>query len=155
MYFFNNLRSMPILIALGFYKLLPNKDFLFEILIGYAIESTTSVIAMLSLQFNNNSAIDGSLTWLQTTSLSLRLISCLMFVFEVLIVGWECLITYRMRDSNIKRYKRLSDLQRCELYGPRHAKVSLITVITFLIMLILGVALIPERECPLAAKGET
>jgi len=44
-----NLRGMPIFIAFGFYKLLPNKDFQCEIIVGYVVEMITSLIPMLSV----------------------------------------------------------------------------------------------------------
>ena len=55
---------MPVFIALGFYKLLPNKDFRCEIMVGYLVEIFTSVLPMLSVQVMNNSATVGALTWL-------------------------------------------------------------------------------------------
>ena len=145
---------MPIFIGFGFYKLLPNKDFRCEILVGYAIETITSTIPMLSVQFNNNSSIVGSLTWLQVTALSLRIVSCLFFVIEVVIFAWESLITYKMRNTNIKRYSRLSDRQRVEKYGSRHAKIALVSIIAFTILVVIGALAIPGRKCPVDAEGE-
>ena len=153
LYMFNNLRGMPVLIGLGFYKLLPNKDFRCEILIGYAIEATTSTIAMLSVQFNNNSSTVGSLTWIQVTSLSLRFLSILLFIFELVIFGWESLINFKMRNTNIRRYKRLSTQQRVEVYGNRHAKITLGGLIVSSIIIIFGIILVPGRECLPSVEG--
>ena len=103
-----NLRGMPILIALGFYKLLPNKDFRSEILLGYIVEIITSLLPMLSVQVMNNSAMVGSLTWLKVTSLTFRIVSLLLFIIEAVIFIWESFINFKMRDTNIRRYKKLT-----------------------------------------------
>ena len=93
---------MPIFIALGFYKIMPNKDFRCEIMVGYIIESMTSTIPMLGAQIMNNSATVGSLTWLQVTSLSLRIGSLLIFIIEAIIFLWESFIYFKMRKTNIR-----------------------------------------------------
>lgn len=59
-----------------------------------------------------------------------------------------------MRNTNIKRYKRLSDQQRVEVYGTRHAKIALVSLIAFTIMVVVGALAIPGRMCPVAAEGE-
>lgn len=144
---------MPIFIAFGFYKILPNKDFRCEIFLGYVIEVITSVIPMLSVQWNNNASTPGSLTWLQVTALTFRIISVLFFLVEIVIFGWESLINYKMRDTNIKRYRRLTDKKRIEEYGPSHSKISLIAIILTSAMLLLGGFLLPGRECLPAGDG--
>lgn len=99
---FRNLRGMPLFIALGFYKLLPNKDFRCEIIIGYVVEVFTSLLPMMSVQVMNNSAMEGSLTWLQATSLTLRIISLLLFGIEILIFLWESFTNFKNRDSHLR-----------------------------------------------------
>ena len=142
-----NLRGMPIFIALGFYKLLPYKDFQCEIIVGYVIEVITSVLPMLSLQVMNNSENPGHLTWLQVTNMSFRITSLLLLLVEAVIFTWDSYMNYKMRDTNIRQYKKLSEQQRVEVYGPRHSKVATIGVITSLIMLFLGSMFISRRTC--------
>lgn len=145
---------MVIFIGLGFYRLLPFKDFQCEIMIGYAIEIGSSTFAMMSVQYKNNSDISGSLTWLQVTSLSLRILSCLFILIEIVIIAWDSLITYKMRNTNIKRYKRLSDQKRVETYGPKHAKIAMVSIIVFMVLTLLGATAISGRECPISPEGE-
>ena len=59
-----------------------------------------------------------------------------------------------MRNTNIKRYKTLSEKLRVEMYGPRYAKIALISLVAFTIMILLGALTIPGRECPVVAEGE-
>ena len=100
---------MPVFIALGFYKLLPNKDFRCEIIIGYCVEVFTSLFTMLSVQVMNNSETSGRLTWLQVTSLSFRISSLLLFGPELIIFIWESFINFKMRNTNFRKYKRLTE----------------------------------------------
>lgn len=144
---FRNLRGMPVFIALGFYKLLPNKDFRCEIILGYVIEVFTSLLPMMSVQVMNNSKMEGSLTWIQATSLSLRIFSLILFGVEILIFLWESFTNFKMRDSQLRQYKRLSDQQRVEAYGQRHSKVATIGVISSLIIIFLGSLFISRRNC--------
>ena len=145
---------MPVFIALGFYKLLPNKDFRCEIIVGYVVEVFTSLLPMMSVQVMNNSAMEGSLTWLQATSLTLRIISLLLFGVEILIFLWESFTNFKMRDSNLRQYKRLSDQQRVQTYGSRHSKIATIGLISSLVIIFLGSMFISRRNCLPTKPGE-
>jgi hypothetical protein len=100
---------MPIFIAFGFYKLLPNKDFRCEIIVGYVVEAITSLIPMLTVQVMNNSESPGALTWLQVTNMTFRLTSLLLFFIEVGIFLWDSYMNFKMRNTNIRQYKKLSE----------------------------------------------
>lgn len=52
--FFSNLAGIPILTTFGLYRLLPPRDFLKEITIGYVLEITTAIIPMMVIQWENN-----------------------------------------------------------------------------------------------------
>lgn len=150
-----NLRGMPVFIALGFYKLLPNKDFRCEIIIGYCVEVFTSLFTILSVQVMNNSETSGRLTWLQVTSLSFRISSLLLFGPELIIFIWESFINFKMRNTNFRKYKRLTEQQRVEVYGVRHAKVATIGLISSLIIIFLGSMFIPRRHCETSQLTQT
>lgn len=52
--FFSNLAGIPILTTFGLFRLLPLRDFLREICIGYVLEITTATIPMMLIQWENN-----------------------------------------------------------------------------------------------------
>ena len=146
---------MPIFIALGFYKILPNKDFRCEIIVGYIVELMTSTVPMLGAQVMNNSATVGSLTWLQVTSLSLRIASLLIFIIEAIIFLWESFINFKMRKTNIRQYKRLTDQQRVEVYGRKHAKIATLGLFASLLVIFFGSILISRRACAPVKEGQS
>lgn len=102
---------------------------------------------MLSVQVMNNSENPGHLTWLQVTNMSFRITSLLLLFLEAMIFCWDSFMKYKMCDTNIRQYKKLSEQQRVEVYGPRHSKVATIGVISSLIMLFLGSMFISRRTC--------
>ena len=77
--------GMPFLVLSGTYRVLPPLDFQREITMGYVMELLTSLVPILVVILGNNSASDYELNWIESTSMTLRVLAVLAFIFEAII----------------------------------------------------------------------
>ena len=77
--------SMHILLYTGFYRILPARDFAYELAIGYSLECLTSIIPMFFCQIFNDSETE-ELTPLQSIALLVKFLVAVFIVLEAIIL---------------------------------------------------------------------
>lgn len=117
-------------------------------MVGYLMETVTSLVPMFSVQLMNNTEHSGHLTWLQATSTSLHLTSVLLFIPEILYQFCQFVSNYRMRNLGLTNYQPKTEALKMSLYGPRLNKTVTISFIITLLLLVLGLTTISTRTCP-------
>lgn len=80
--------AMHLLLYTGFFRLLPSRDFPYELAVGYALELFLSMVPMLfCMIFNNAETLEK--TALQSAAMLLKVCSLLALLAELILMIWE------------------------------------------------------------------
>lgn len=77
--------SMHVLLYTGFYRILPARDFNYQLAIGYSLECFTSIVPMFFCQVFNNAETE-ELTPLQSIALLVKFIVMVLIILESVIL---------------------------------------------------------------------
>lgn len=145
--FFSDLGGMPLLMTFGMYRIFPARDFSREICFGYVAELTTSLIPMLVIQIMNNELHVGEFSWLQMSCMILRFLSLFTLSMEILILTFEYRYNSKMRGAGFRTFHPRQGEERSKAYSERMAKVTFISILGMLSLLVGGLVLTEGRSC--------
>jgi hypothetical protein len=81
--------ALHLLLYTGFFRLLPSRDFPYELAVGYALELFLSMVPMLFCMIFNNAETKGEKTALQSAAMLLKVCSLLALLAELILMIWE------------------------------------------------------------------
>lgn len=148
---------MHLVMYTGFYRVLPTKDFTWEISIGYFCELVFYLIPTVLCQVYNNSGVstfyndletETRLTTLQSFSLAVKCLQIVTFILESCLMCWELYHNNQMRQMKIGSYKELTEVERRAKYSTQVRNLGCCSIIGVILVLVLGMAIGTSRECP-------
>lgn len=138
--------SLHLLFYTGFFRLLPSKDFAYELFSGYSIELCLSILPMFFCQVFNNANSD-SLTLLQSLAMIMKIASLLILMIELAMLVWEMQFNKKMRKLGQSEYNKLPEEERRRKWSKKMTFLAVFSMTVFLAFLIGGVFVSPGREC--------
>lgn len=138
--------AMHLLLYTGFFRLLPSRDFPYELAIGYALELFLSMVPMLFCMIFNNAETENK-SALQSAAMLLKVCSLLALLAELILMIWEVSLNRRYAKLGFANSKKLSEEQRRREWGKKLSWVAIASMATFIIILVIGVLTTSEREC--------
>jgi len=104
--------ALHLLLYTGSFRLLPSKDFSYELGVGYALELFLSVIPMLFCQVFNNSETEGEVTSLQSVAMFLKLATLAFLTIEISMMIWEVRLNNKMHEFGLADFRPLTEDER-------------------------------------------
>lgn len=146
--FFSDFGGLPVMISTGSFRLLSPRDFKYRILIGYAIEMSTSMFPMLIIMLINNGVNEEADTLLQIFCAWLHKVAFLSLLFEFFVLTWEFNYNKQQRARNHPDFQAKTHEQKMVAHGGKIAKISLCAIAGIILLLSLGMYFLDVRSCP-------
>ena len=139
--------SLHLLLYTGFFRLLPSRDFPYELGVGFSLELLLSVIPMLFCQVTNNAETDSDLTALQSAAMILKLASLASLMIELVMMIWEIHLNRKMHKLGLSGFKKLTEEERRRQWGKKLSSVAVVGMVVFIFILLIGVFTTDGRAC--------
>jgi len=129
--------TLHLLFYTGFFRLLPSKDFPFEMGTAYAIELFFQLIPNLFCQVFNNAETQGDLTNIQSAALIMKLLCLVLMITELVMMIWEVTKNKDLRKLGIPGFEKLTEEQRRMQNHSRMSIIGFASMAIFIALLIL------------------
>jgi len=137
----------------GFYRILPSDSFPWELSFGYAMELFIGLIPSLFFMIQTNSATDDALIATQSAAIIVKVFSLLIFIFELILMVCEIYTIRKLQKDEISGYKKLTEEER--RHQPTAFMLGIFSLFVIVIVMIGGLAGIPERNCDTLGRPAT
>jgi len=138
--------ALHLLLYTGFFRLLPSRDFPYELGIGYALELFLSMVPMLFCMIFNNAETDEK-TALQSLAMLLKVCSLLALLAELILMIWEISLNRKYSKLGFANSKKLGEEARRREWGKKLSWVAVASMATFIIIMLIGVLTTSARDC--------
>lgn len=139
--------SLHLLFYTGFFRMLPSKDFPFEMGVAYALELFFQLIPNLFCQVFNNAETQGEIKSIQSGALFMKLICLVLMITELSTMIWEITKNRDLRKLKIKGYEKISEEQRRKQNNKRMSFIGFASMFVFIVLIILAGMFGKGREC--------
>jgi len=138
--------ALHLLLYTGFFRLLPSRDFPYELAVGYSLELFLSMVPMLFCMIFNNAESEEK-TGLQSAAMLLKVCSLMALLAELILMIWEVSLNRKYAKLGFANSKKLSEEQRRREWGKKLSWVAIVSMVVFILILLIGVLTTSARAC--------